>query len=228
MTSPFQRTNFTELDFNECSLTATIVINGFIDANINELIIRNPNADSIGPIFRRGSLVGDINIKQFRIINAFRIFSKNSPTGYFAIDPLVMNFFMFKELEELEITNTFIDFIQPESLLPLKKLKTLRLENVGLKNVINAYFDRFQIEQIEFENEEVSLMANGNLKRIFLGHEESDSTWLDNESICYFAGLNVKEGLFLNCFFLLKVVFVIFWFMLKKVQMSLFTIHLII
>lgn len=198
MKSPFQRTNFTELDFNGCSLGTWIVVSGFIDSNINTLTIRNPSEGSRNPMFRRGSLIGDINIKRFRILNAFGTFSRNSPTGFFAIDQLLMNYFMFKELEELEITNTVIDFIEPSSLLPLGKLKILRLENVGLKSIMLAYFDRFKpMGGIEFENEKFSLMANGKLKEIYLGHEDNE-TWLDIEVICYFAGLNVKEGYNIN------------------------------
>lgn len=187
--APFRNTSFSELDINDSVLGQYITITTFIDSNVDILSIRNPKKDSASPAFRRDFLIGDISIKKFLLKNGFGIYKANSPTGNFAIDPILMNIFMFQHLEELEIVNTYLDFIIPAVLLPLEKLKVVRFANVNLKNVIGYYFsDQFQFGSDNFEDASVNWLANPRIQEIYIGRE--DSFKFQNDYLCYFAGLN--------------------------------------
>lgn len=150
----------------------------------------------MSPAFRRSSQIGSIHIRKFKLENGYSIYKQNALTGSFGIDPILMNYFMFENLEEIEIVNTFIDFIQSGALAPLKHLRVVRLENVNLKNVIDFYFTQFQIGQtISFMDEDVNWMANPRIREIYLGREETGFGF-QNEYLCYFAGLNALESKF--------------------------------
>lgn len=187
--APFRNTNFSQLDINDCVLGQYVTITAFINSRVDIFSIRNPKKDSSSPAFRRDFLIGDISVKKFLLENGYGIYKANSPTGNFAIDPILMNIFMFQHLEELEIVNTYLDFIIPAVLLPLEKLRTIRFENVDLKNVIGFYFsDQFQLGSDDIEDSSVSWLANPRIKEIYIGRE--DQFQFQDEYLCYFAGLN--------------------------------------
>ncbi len=187
--SPFRNTNFSQLDISDSSLGQYITISTFINCNIDILSIRNAKANSSSPAFRRDFLVGDIFIKKLVIENGYGIYKANSPTGIFAIDPILMNVLMFQHLEELEIANTYLDFIISAVLVPLKELKVVRLENVNLKNVIGYYFrEQFQFGSNDFGDGSVNWLANPTINEVYFGREKSFQ--FQDEYLCYFAGLN--------------------------------------
>ena len=80
--------------------------------------------------------------------NNGRIFKENSLTGRFGLDSIMLNKMIFESLEEIEIVNTLIEFIEAGCLLELEKLQSIRLENVGLRDVAAEYFSRFEIGQV--------------------------------------------------------------------------------
>ncbi len=176
--NPFVETNYFSIEFVDCYFGNWISTNAFVNTNIDLMLIKSPKQNSKSPFFRRSTLFGYINVKALKIHEAFDIFRKNSLTNSFGIDQLLLNTYLFKELEELEIKNTFVDFIDSNTLSQFNNLKLIRLENVYLKNVIENYFvDLSLIIQtknesfVDFTDKSINWLSNEKIERVYLGRE---------------------------------------------------------
>ncbi len=175
--SPFQNSNLTFVELKGCKLGQFILVSGFYGSDIDELIIRNPTEDSLAPAFRRGSLIGRVKLRKLRLEDGGRVFKENSLTGRFGLDAIFLNRILFEFLEELQVVNTAIEFIEAGCLEGLEYLRVVRLENVGLKEVLEAG---------------VSWLVGGRLERVFVGREP-DMIGMSNDFLCYFIDLNYGQ-----------------------------------
>ena len=197
--TPFQNKQFSRLEFVDSAFGSWILTGCFADSTIDLLSIESPKSTSMSVRFQRSTLIAKIRIRKFQIKEAYKTFRQNSPDGTFGLDRFLLNIFMFEELEELEITNTFLDFIEASAMSRLTKLVRVRLENVYLKNVINTYFSDLRVSMaaantsiVEYQDKDVNWMANTNLKHVYLGREQyspQNFSYTD-EDLCYFVGLN--------------------------------------
>jgi len=194
---PFKKVNISRLEFINCNLTEPILTSGFIDSFINVLSISEPIDGSLSPSFSR-LFFGKIHIFKFEIKDAFNIYRLSEKQ--FGIDFQMLNNKMFEYLEELEIKNTYLDYIQSNAFNFLLNLKVVRLENVNLKNIIEFYFLELNfLETIDFNDQSINWMANNQIERVYFGREqfsEFDFNY-ENEYLCYFAGLNENKRVFI-------------------------------
>ena len=179
---PFANATFSVLEFKNFTFPDFIPESSFADSKIDTLRFKSPNEESVSPFFVRDPFAEDISIRKFEIQNAGNIFKNNNPGLRFGIDGGLLNNLVFADLEELSIVNTNLDYIQSfifnqESYFT--KLQTIRLENVGLKELITT--ELFQIS-------ETASWLSGRLKRIYIGLDSEFQ--LSSDYICYFADLN--------------------------------------
>ena len=198
---PFRNVNLTRLELNEFYFDSNrISIRAFEGSNIDRLIFDRANLSSFSPLFKRELIFNPPHILKLEIKNIYDTFKKNSLTNLFGLDSLFLNEILFGDLVELEIKDTWIDYIEPEALSLLVNLKILRLENVNLKSIINYYFNSVNtFDLIDFNDPNVNFLSNQNLEKVYLGREIYSPTKFkfDNESICFFAGLTSNTTVFI-------------------------------
>ena len=111
----------------------------------------------------------------------------------------MLNEFVFADLEELEIVNTFIDYIESNVLLELTNLRVVRLENVRLKSIVKSYLSDFALGPFDYNDPSMSWLANEKIDEIFVGREHLNELGFkfENEFLCYFAGLSPKAKFYI-------------------------------
>lgn len=203
---PFRFLNFSQFEFKNCSFQDEIYSLVFEGSRIDTLIIDHVQPQSESPYFRTYLLSYVPKVRKLKIANALNTFSINSPAKLFGLDIYLLDFILFQSLEELEIVNTQLDFVESDTIAHLQNLRILRLENVNLKNVIEFYFDRLEIYanmdqngEINFRNENINWISNKNLKKIYLGREVNNegNFQFEDEYLCYFAGLNEQTKIYI-------------------------------
>lgn len=142
-------------------------------------------------------------VRHFRIVNVLDTFTKNSPIHKFALDDLLLNPVLFNDLRELEITNTRVDYIVADALSLLPNLSIVKLENVGLRAIIDHYFsDELPMvvgenHEVDFSDDRVNWLANRRLQRVYLGRENGGTFEFRDEDLCYFAALGPNTTVYL-------------------------------
>ncbi len=188
---PFRKMNFSRLELNDCQVETDLSIRGFDGAHIDVFSINGASPNSTLLTFKNFFVLEEPVIRKFKLANIFDLFKTISPGQLFGLDSSLINIALFRHIEELEIVNTWLDYIDPEFLGLLSSLKTLRFENVNLKNVID----------FAGVNNEVSLnwIANERIERIYLGREMYSPGEFDfqNEYACYFSGLSNKTNVYI-------------------------------
>jgi hypothetical protein len=188
---PFRKMNFSRLELNDCQVETDLSIRGFDGAQIDVFSINGASPNSTLLTFKNFFMLEEPVIRKFKLANIFDLFKTISPGQLFGLDSTLINIALFRYIEELEIVNTWLDYIDPEFLGLLSYLKTLRFENVNLKNVID----------FTGINNEMSLnwVANENIERIYLGREmySPGEFNFQNEYACYFSGLSNKTNVYI-------------------------------
>jgi hypothetical protein len=182
---PFRFARLSQLEFIDCFFDERFAVLAFDGVQVDAFLIKKVQAQSQSPLFRFGRTTKTPVIRKLQLINIYETFSQNSFINLFAIDGSFLNTNVFSGLEELEIRNTRIDQIDGEIFTLLKKLKTVRLENVNLTNVIEGYysilFDSNNDQQLTHW-----ISSNTSIQKVFLGHEFSQSFNFENKFLCYF------------------------------------------
>jgi hypothetical protein len=198
---PFRYANLSQLELNEFYFDSNrISIRAFEGSNIDRLILDKANLSSFSPIFKRELLFNPPRILKLEIKNIYDTFKKNSFDNLFGLDSLFLNDILFTDLVELEIKDTWLDFIQPEAFSNLLNLKIIRLENVNLKSIIDYYFNVVNsFDLIEFNDPNINFLSNQNLEKVYLGREmyAPNKFKFDNQTICFFASLNSATTIFI-------------------------------
>jgi hypothetical protein len=187
---PFRYTNFSSLEFNYCKFSNLIFNRAFEGSNIDRLVIRRSNQESLAPYFQQNYLKTIPSIKRFELLDVYDIFRNNSEYGLI-LDNSLLNNVLFNDLEELKIKNTFLDSIDNFPFEKLDKLRIVHFENVNLKKVVENFYDQnlFGDQGSDFETTNwLSKIKSG---KIFLGHEFYNQFKFENEYLCYF--LNISE-----------------------------------
>ena len=190
--SPFRRATFTQLEFVNFTLQLPIQTTNFAGSMIDTLIFKSPNQNSISPFFTPQPFLEKSTIRKLKIENARDIFKKNSDNNRFGIDNGLLNNKVFAELNELEIINTNVDFIESfifTQELNYKSLNTVRFENIGLKELIT--------KEVSISYEEPNWLSSTRLKRVYLGHEVDSRFQFLDEYLCYFVDLNPEITIFM-------------------------------
>jgi hypothetical protein len=205
---PFNDVKLTELNLINCK-TDSIGAESFFDSQIDLFWIDKPNNESLSLRFRRAMfpMAPEIIIRKFKLSNVYDIFQMNSNDKRFGINFFTIERNVFKNLEELELVNIKLDFIDSIAFESLTKLSVLRLENVNLVNVIRAYFNENNLNSQERVK---NFFSNVYLKKVYLGREIDNSIY-ENDFICYFADnhkdlltlfydtLDLEDGLECTC-----------------------------
>jgi len=194
--SPFQNSNLNFIELRACQLGQFILISGFYGSDIDEILIKTATEDSMAPAFRRDTQIGSVKVRKLRIEDGGVVYKKNSLTGRFGIDSILINKFLFEYLEELEIINTEIEFIEDGCLERLEYLKVLKLMNVGLKRILEA---------------SVNWLSGGQIQSLFVG-KEKEMTGLADDFLCFFVNLNSGQEIGKTHRNILKLLFFMFSF----------------
>lgn len=168
----FSNVNLSQILLTECYIQQNIPITIFEGTSIDELIIDNPVKEGLLLQFSSNLfLQREARIRKF-IIKSFK------STDPFGIDRFTLPFRIFSSLEELEIQDSIIDFIESITLTSINTLHTLRFQNINLTKVIQ-YDNVLGLSDGNF-------LSNSNLKNLFLGREYASNFTFQNEYFCYF------------------------------------------
>ena len=188
---PFRKTNFSRLELNDCQVETGLSIRAFEGSRIDVFSINGASTNSSLLTFKTFFMYEEPVIRKFKLANIFNLFKEISPGNLFGLDSSLINIALFRYIEELEIVNTWLDYIDSEFLTLLEHLKTLRFENVNLKNIID--YSSF------YDGASLNWVANENVERIYLGREMYSPGKFDfqNEYACYFSDLRNKTSVYI-------------------------------
>ena len=165
----FLNANLSLLEFNECQFISEILINAFEGATIDTFLIKYPKNFSI-PLRFRPQPIFKTEIRKFKIENAYDSFSLA-----FSLDPFTIPSRLFQSLEELEIVNTQLYYIDGPAIEQLENLKVLKLNNINLIKVLDG-----------IQSSETNWLSASQIEKLFIGREYEINFYFQNEYLCYF------------------------------------------
>ncbi len=183
---PFRFARLSQLEFIDCLFTDSFALLAFDGVQIDKFLIKRVQAQSLPPFFRFNRLTKTPVIRKLQLVDIRETFSQNSFIGLFVLDGFSLSMYAFSELEELEVRNTRVDEIDAGIFTMMKNLKTVRLENVNLANIITRFYSLLFDEN----NDQIVLHWVSNetsIERVFLGHEfAAQGFTFENKYLCYF------------------------------------------
>ena len=176
----FSNANLSLLEFNECSFYSRILMNAFEGATIDTFLIKSPKNLSNSLEFQPQPLFRDVNIRKFKIDSAYDSF-----TTYFSIDSFTLPPRLFKALEELDIINTQLFFIDGDNINELENLKVLKLNNVNI------------IKVLEKNLSEVHWLSVKQIKKLFIGREYETGFAFQDKYLCDFKAMHEQMNVYI-------------------------------
>jgi hypothetical protein len=187
---PFRFANMNQLEFIDCFFDRFFAVVAFDGVQANTFLVKRVQENSRAPFFRFGRATKAPVIRSFQLVDIGDTFSRNSPISLFGLDGGFLNLIVFGKLEELEVRNTRLDVIDGEIFTLLEQLKTVRLENVNLVNVIKYFYNNslFSAEagSSDFQPIKNWITNETHVERVYLGHEFEQGFKFENEYLCYF------------------------------------------
>lgn len=189
---PFAFTNFSVLELQECSFGNRMSAGAFNGARVDTLIINKVRSDSLVFSFRPSFTPNPPSIRRLRILDIYDTFKKNPNVEIFGLDSFFMNQIVFQDLEEIEIRNTWLEYLDEGAFFGLNNLKVVRLENVHLFDVIQRFYQFTLLMGYVPENNWIY-----GVQKVYMGHEFDQRFKFEDEFLCYFLNQKSETSVFI-------------------------------